>query len=66
MGTIADFYRRLGPEFKHMKFKPTYNPYTEPSMEFHCYHEGLGKWVEVGSGSGSGTMPSGSGCPPCC
>jgi len=49
MGTIADFYRRLGPEFKDMKFKPTYNPYTEPSMEFHCYHEGLGKWVEVGN-----------------
>ena len=33
MGTIADFYRRLGPEFADMKFKPTYNPYTEPSME---------------------------------
>ncbi len=49
MGIIADFYRRLGPEFKDMKFKPTYNPYTEPSMEFHCYHEGLGKWVEVGN-----------------
>jgi len=54
MGTIADFYRRLGPEFKHMKFKPTYNPYTEPSMEFHCYHEGLGKWVEVGDSRSSG------------
>ena len=49
MGTIADFYRRLGPEFKHMKFKPTYNPYTEPSMEFHAYHPGLEKWVEVGN-----------------
>ena len=39
MGTIADFYARLGPEFKDMKFKPTYNPYTEPSMEFHCFHQ---------------------------
>ena len=49
MGTIADFYKRLGPEFVDLKFKPTYNPYTEPSMEFHAYHPGLGKWVEVGN-----------------
>jgi len=49
MGTIADFYRRLGDEFADLKFKPTYNPYTEPSMEFHAYHAGLGKWVEVGN-----------------
>jgi phenylalanyl-tRNA synthetase alpha chain len=49
MGIIADFYRRLGPEFNDLKFKPTYNPYTEPSMEFYSYHEGLGKWVEVGN-----------------
>ena len=31
MGTISEFYRRLGPEFNDFKFKPTYNPYTEPS-----------------------------------
>jgi len=49
MGTIADFYRRLGPEFAEMKFKPTYNPYTEPSMEFCCWHPTLEKWVEVGN-----------------
>jgi len=49
MGTIADFYRRLGPEFNDLKFKPTYNPYTEPSMEFFSYHPGLKKWVEVGN-----------------
>ena len=49
MGTIQDFFRRLGPEFQDMKFKPTYNPYTEPSMEFHCFHPGLKKWVEVGN-----------------
>jgi phenylalanyl-tRNA synthetase alpha chain len=49
MGTIADFYKRLGPEFAEMKFKPTYNPYTEPSMEFCCWHPTLNKWVEVGN-----------------
>ena len=49
MGTIADFYKRLGPDGSDLKFKPTYNPYTEPSMECHAYHPGLGKWVEVGN-----------------
>ena len=49
MGTIEDFYRRLGAEFQDMKFKLTYNPYTEPSMEFCCYHPTLKKWVEVGN-----------------
>lgn len=32
-----------------MRFKPTYNPYTEPSMEIFAYHEGLKKWVEIGN-----------------
>src|SRR5690554_5189171 len=32
-----------------LRFKPAYNPYTEPSMEIFSYHEGLGKWMEVGN-----------------
>lgn len=32
-----------------LKFKPAYNPYTEPSMEVFSYHEGLKKWVEIGN-----------------
>ncbi|KAG6779520.1 hypothetical protein POTOM_015909 [Populus tomentosa] len=32
-----------------LKFKPAYNPYTEPSMEIFSYHEGLEKWVEIGN-----------------
>uniref|UniRef100_A0A0A8XPK2 Phenylalanyl-tRNA synthetase domain-containing protein n=1 Tax=Arundo donax TaxID=35708 RepID=A0A0A8XPK2_ARUDO len=32
-----------------LRFKPAYNPYTEPSMEIFSYHEGLKKWVEVGN-----------------
>lgn len=27
-----------------LKFKPAYNPYTEPSMEIFGYHEG---WSEL-------------------
>jgi len=26
---------------KKLRFKPAYNPYTEPSMEIFSYHEGL-------------------------
>lgn len=32
-----------------LRFKPTYNPYTEPSLEVFSYHKGLKKWVEVGN-----------------
>jgi phenylalanyl-tRNA synthetase alpha chain len=32
-----------------LRFKPAYNPYTEPSMEVFSYHEGLKRWIEVGN-----------------
>ncbi|KAL7674155.1 hypothetical protein ACOME3_000435 [Neoechinorhynchus agilis] len=47
IGTIKQFYDRIG--LKNLRFKPAYNPYTEPSMEIFCYHEGLGKLIEVGN-----------------
>ena len=31
MGVLEAFYKRLGLE--QIRFKPAYNPYTEPSME---------------------------------
>lgn len=34
---------------KNLRFKPTYNPYTEPSMEIYAYHDILKKWVEIGN-----------------
>ena len=64
MGIIQEFFQRLGtPEMTltemieffiligitNLRFKPAYNPYTEPSMEVFTYHEGLGKWVEIGN-----------------
>ena len=30
---------------KKLRFKPAYNPYTEPSMEIFGYHEGTGSLV---------------------
>ncbi|CAA0807617.1 Probable phenylalanine--tRNA ligase alpha subunit [Striga hermonthica] len=47
IGVLIDFFSRLG--MSKIKFKPAYNPYTEPSMEIFSYHEGLQKWVEVGN-----------------
>ncbi|XP_005100499.1 phenylalanine--tRNA ligase alpha subunit [Aplysia californica] len=47
MGTINQFFNKLG--IKKLRFKPAYNPYTEPSMEIFSYHEGLKKWVEIGN-----------------
>ncbi|KAL8582118.1 hypothetical protein ACOMHN_004038 [Nucella lapillus] len=47
MGIIHEFFMKLG--IKKLRFKPAYNPYTEPSMEVFSYHEGLQKWVEVGN-----------------
>ncbi|KAG7571663.1 Phenylalanyl-tRNA synthetase [Arabidopsis suecica] len=47
IGVLQDFFSRLG--ISNLRFKPAYNPYTEPSMEIFSYHEGLGKWVEIGN-----------------
>lgn len=34
---------------KDIKFKPAYNPYTEPSMEIFAFHPLLNRWVEIGN-----------------
>ncbi|XP_067119178.1 phenylalanine--tRNA ligase alpha subunit isoform X2 [Centruroides vittatus] len=47
IGTLHQFFSKLGIE--KLRFKPAYNPYTEPSMEVFSYHEGLKKWVEIGN-----------------
>lgn len=47
IGILSAFFKKLGLE--KLKFKPAYNPYTEPSMEIFSYHPGLKKWVEIGN-----------------
>ncbi|XP_029014471.1 phenylalanine--tRNA ligase alpha subunit isoform X2 [Betta splendens] len=47
VGVLHQFFTKLGTT--KLRFKPAYNPYTEPSMEVFSYHEGLKKWVEVGN-----------------
>jgi len=47
MHIFAQFFRRIGVE--KLRFKPAFNPYTEPSLEIFGYHTGLQKWIEVGN-----------------
>lgn len=47
MGFLEYFYGQLG--IGDLRFKPAYNPYTEPSMEIFGYHNGLRKWIEIGN-----------------
>ncbi|XP_041474896.1 phenylalanine--tRNA ligase alpha subunit-like [Lytechinus variegatus] len=47
IGVIYEFFKKLG--MYKLRFKPAFNPYTEPSMEIFGYHEGLKKWVELGN-----------------
>ncbi|KAI8908229.1 tRNA synthetases class II core domain (F)-domain-containing protein [Powellomyces hirtus] len=47
IGTLHNFFKKLG--IKKLRFKPAYNPYTEPSMEIFAWHDGLAKWVEIGN-----------------
>lgn len=47
MGTIDIFFKRIG--IKNIRYKPAYNPYTEPSMEIFGYHPDLQKWTEIGN-----------------
>ena len=41
IGTIRTFFERIG--ITNLKFKPAFNPYTEPSMEIFGYHPDLKK-----------------------
>ncbi|KAJ1725086.1 Phenylalanyl-tRNA synthetase, beta subunit, cytoplasmic [Coemansia erecta] len=41
------FFQKMG--ITNLRFKPTYNPYTEPSMEIFSWHDGFKKWVEIGN-----------------
>ncbi|MBW0513874.1 hypothetical protein O181_053589 [Austropuccinia psidii MF-1] len=47
IGFMEVFFAKMG--IHDIRVKPTYNPYTEPSMEIYSWHEGLKKWVEIGN-----------------
>jgi len=43
-GILKEFYSRMG--FEKIRFRPSYFPYTEPSLEVEV--EWNGKWIELG------------------
>ena len=45
LGILREFYHRMG--FEGVRFKPSYYPYTEPSLDAEVYVEGIG-WMEMG------------------
>jgi phenylalanyl-tRNA synthetase alpha chain len=47
IGTIRTFFEKIG--ITELRFKPAFNPYTEPSMEIFGYHPELKKWTEIGN-----------------
>ncbi|EMA50004.1 MULTISPECIES: phenylalanine--tRNA ligase subunit alpha [Halococcus] len=47
MGTFTEFYEQFG--ITDLEFKPTYNPYTEPSFELFGEHPVTGEIVEIGN-----------------
>jgi phenylalanyl-tRNA synthetase alpha chain len=47
IGIIKAFFEKIG--ITQMRFKPAYNPYTEPSMEIFAFHPDLKKWTEIGN-----------------
>ncbi|AKH98490.1 phenylalanine--tRNA ligase subunit alpha [Halanaeroarchaeum sulfurireducens] len=47
MGTFTEFYSRF--DITDLRFKPTYNPYTEPSFELFGRHPETNELIEIGN-----------------
>lgn len=45
-GYLKEFYRKMG--FDKLRLRPSYFPYTEPSMEIDVFVPEKGKWLELG------------------
>ncbi len=48
LGILKEFYGKLG--FKDIRFRPSFFPYTEPSLEIEVYYEPRKQWLELGGG----------------
>ena len=46
LGILKEFYLKLG--FEKIRFRPSYFPYTEPSVEIEVYFEPRKQWLELG------------------
>ncbi len=46
LGLLKEFYRKLG--FEKIRFRPSFFPYTEPSLEIEVFFEPRKQWLELG------------------
>lgn len=46
LGTLKAFYLKMG--FEKIKFKPSFFPYTEPSIDIMVWMENRQRWLEMG------------------
>lgn len=46
LGTLKEFYLQLG--FEKIRFRPSFFPYTEPSLEIEVFHPARNAWMELG------------------
>lgn len=49
LSSVGPRRTKTGGTQSQIRFKPAYNPYTEPSMEIFGYHPDLKKWTEIGN-----------------
>lgn len=47
IAVIKTFFESIGVD--DVKFKPAFNPYTEPSMEIFGFSKELNRWIELGN-----------------
>lgn len=46
LGYLKEFFKKMG--FEKIRFRPSYFPYTEPSVEVDVYHPEKKVWLELG------------------
>lgn len=46
LGILKAFYKKLG--FEKIRFRPSFFPYTEPSLEIEVFFEPRKQWLELG------------------
>jgi len=47
IGQLNTFFEKIG--ITKLRFKPAFNPYTEPLLEIYGFHPQLKRWVEIGN-----------------
>lgn len=46
LGYLQEFYKKMG--FEKLRFRPSFFPYTEPSLEIDAWHPEKKEWFEIG------------------